>query len=224
MAVVWRAAVIAVVGYLLGSVPFAVIVSKVFWGIDVRRHGSGNTGATNVLRVFGVAPGVLVLVLDAMKGAAAVLFAQSLAFSAPGVFAADWLPVLGATAAIAGHVFSPFLGWRGGKGVATAAGVIVVIAPHVVLYLIVMFLIIVAITRTVSIGSVSIAIAFPLMVIWRYPDRSALLVFALCTAVTVVWRHRANMVRIVHGEETKIDFKRRLFDSAKHGRDRTKES
>lgn len=224
MAIVWRAALSAVAGYLLGSIPFAVIVGKLFWGVDVREHGSGNTGATNVLRVFGVAPGLLVLGLDAAKGAAAVLAAHLLLAVAPLPGIAGWLPVLGGVAAIIGHVFSPFLGWRGGKGVATTAGVIVVMAPRVIPLLALLFLVVVALTRVVSAGSVVIAVAFPLMVIWRYPGNVALLVFALCAAGMVIWRHRGNMLRFVRSEEPKVDFTRRLLDQARQRKDQQKES
>lgn len=205
----------ALVAYVSGSIPWAVIVVRVFWGQDIRDLGSGNTGATNVLRVFGTAPGVAVLLLDAAKGAAGVWFAMLLAPEVWGAAGRDWFMVVGAMAAIAGHAFSPFIGFKGGKGVATAAGAIVVLAPKVIPVMLVLFLIVVAISRYVSAGSIVIALLFPGVCWLLYPDRVALLLFSVLAAGLVLWRHRGNMVRIRRGEESKITFRRRMWDDLK---------
>lgn len=205
----------ALVAYVSGSIPWAVIVVRVFWGQDIRDLGSGNTGATNVLRVFGTAPGVAVLLLDAAKGALGVWLAVLLA---PRVWAEagqDWFMVLGAAAAIAGHAFSPFIGFRGGKGVATAAGAICVLAPKIIPVMLVIFLVVVALTRYVSAGSIAIAALFPGVCWLLYPHRLALLAFSVLTTVLVLWRHRSNMRRIYRGEESKITFRRRMWDELK---------
>ncbi len=198
--------------YLIGSIPFAVVVVRLFWKQDIRDFGSGNTGATNVLRVFGLAPGLAVYALDALKGAAGVGLGMLLAPESWGITGRDWFVVLGAMAAIAGHTFSPFLGFKGGKGVATASGAIIVAAPRVVAVMVVLFIIVVAISKYVSLGSVVIAAALPVVCLVVYPGRYALAVFGLFAAVFVIWKHRANLGRIRRGEEHRISFKRRMWD------------
>jgi glycerol-3-phosphate acyltransferase PlsY len=205
----------AVAAYIAGSIPWAVIVVKVFWHQDIRTLGSGNTGATNVLRVFGTAPGIAVLLLDAAKGALGVALALLLAPAEWGAVGHDWFMVLGAMGAIAGHSFSPFIGFRGGKGVATAAGAIMMLAPRVVPVMVVIFVLVVAVSKYVSAGSIVIAALFPGVSWLLYPDRYALLAFAFVAASLVVWRHRSNIGRIRRGEESKITFRRRMWDELK---------
>jgi len=221
---VWRIPAAALAAYLIGSIPFALIVGKLFWGVDIREHGSGNTGATNVLRVFGPAPGFSVLALDGAKGAVAVFVAGLLAPLAFGPEGHDWMRIIGAFGAIAGHAFSPFIGFRGGKGVATAAGAIIVMAPKVAPVMIVTFLLVTAVGRMVSLGSVTIALLLPPTTALLYPGRYSLLAFSVLTAVVVVWRHRSNIRRIFHGEEAKITFRRRLLDETGWRKNRKKGS
>jgi glycerol-3-phosphate acyltransferase PlsY len=220
----WRIPAAALAAYILGSIPFAVIVGKIFWGVDIREHGSGNTGATNVLRVFGPAPGFTVLALDAAKGAAAVYLAAMIAPAAFTPEGHDWFRIIGAMGAIAGHSFSPFIGFRGGKGVATAAGAIVVMAPRVVPVMIVVFLLVTALGRMVSLGSLSMAALFPPVTALMYPGRYSLLAFSVITAALVIWRHRSNVGRILRGEEAKITFRRRLLDETGWPKNRKKGS
>ncbi len=205
--------------YLVGSIPWAVIVVKIFWKQDIRDLGSGNTGATNVLRVFGTAPGFAVLFLDATKGALGVWFATLLVPAQWAAAGYDWFGVLGATAAVAGHSFSPFIGFRGGKGVATAAGAIMMLAPKVVPVMVVIFVVIVAIWKQVSLGSITVAALFPGVSWLLYPDRIALVLFSVIASALVIWRHRSNIGRIRRGEESKITFRRRTWDELKHRRD-----
>ena len=211
----------ALVAYLCGSIPWAVIVVKLYWKQDIRTLGSGNTGATNVLRVFGTFPGIVVLVLDAAKGALGVWLAWMFAdpaFGAPqswGASGYDWFGVLGSLAAVAGHSFSPFIGFKGGKGVATTAGALLVLAPKVWPVMLVVFVLVIALWRMVSLGSVVIALIFPGVSWWMYPDRHALLILSVLLTVLVVWRHRSNLGRIVHGTESKISFRRRTWDDLK---------
>ena len=204
-------------GYLVGSIPFAVIVVRLFWKQDIRDFGSGNTGATNVLRVFGTAPGLSVYALDALKGAAGVWLGMLLTPEAWGATGADWFVVLGAMAAIAGHTLSPFLGFKGGKGMATASGAMIVAAPRVVVVLVVLFVIIVAISKYVSLGSIIIAAALPVVCLIAYPGRYALAMFALFAAAYMIWKHRSNIGRIRRGEEHRISFKRRMWDDTRSG-------
>ncbi len=209
----------ALAAYLVGSIPWAVIIVRVFWKQDIRSHGSGNTGATNVLRVFGTVPGVSVLLLDAAKGALGVWIASLLVPPGWGAGGRDLFMVIGAAGSIAGHAFSPFIGFRGGKGVATAAGAITILAPRVVPVMFILFVVIVAIWKHVSLGSIVIAALFPGVSWWLYPDRHALLGFAVLTAVLVIWRHRSNIGRIRRGEESKITFRRRAWDEIRSRKD-----
>lgn len=209
----------ALVAYLMGSIPWAVIVVKLFWKQDIRTHGSGNTGATNVLRVFGTAPGLAVLALDAGKGALGVALAMLLVPPGWAADGLDWFGVIGALAAIAGHSFSPFIGFRGGKGVATATGAIIMLAPKIAPVMIVVFVLVVAIWKYVSLGSIVVVALFPGVSWLLYPDRRALLLFAFATAVLVIWQHRSNIGRIRRGEESRITFGRRTWDELRHRRE-----
>lgn len=212
---VLRIAGAIVLPYLLGSIPWAVIVVRVFWHQDIRKLGSGNTGATNVLRVFGTAPGLAVLSLDILKGALGVLVARSLTPEAFGAAGLDWFMMLGALAAIAGHSFSFWIGFSGGKGMATASGAIIVLAPKAVPVLLLIFVLAVAISRMVSVGSITLGVAFPTVSWIIYPDRLALLVFMLAAMAFVIWRHRGNISRIIKKTEPRITFKRRMWDEVK---------
>jgi len=201
-----------VVPYMVGSIPWAFMIVRLFWKQDIRTLGSGNTGATNVLRVFGTVPGVAVLLLDALKGALGVWIATAVAPEAAGMITADWFRVIGALAAIAGHSFSFLIGFSGGKGVATAAGAIIVLAPKAVPILVLIFFLTAAVSRMVSVGSLSIGVCFPVVSWFVYPQRPALFAFFLATGLFLIWRHRENMKRIIQGTESKITFKRRLWD------------
>lgn len=201
--------------YLAGSIPFAAIIVRIFWKQDIRRLGSGNVGATNVLRVFGTAAGLSVYALDALKGAFGVWLGAALAPESLGAAGRDWFIALGALCAVAGHTLSPFLGFKGGKGVATASGAIIVAAPKVVAPLLVLFLLVVGISKHVSLGSISIAAGLPIACLVLYPDRHALAAFAFIVCGYVIWQHRANIGRIRRGEEPKITFKRRMWDELK---------
>jgi glycerol-3-phosphate acyltransferase PlsY len=201
---VWvRIAAVVAIGLALGSLPFAVIVSRLFFRTDVRQHGSGNPGATNVFRTFGPAAGIAVLVLDVAKGAAAVAIAR-VVLSGVGERPHDWGLVACALAAIAGHSFSPFIGFRGGKGVATAAGAVSVIMPTGALVLLVTFLTVLLVGRMVSLASVVLALEFPMLVIIMYGDRTALVLLGFATGVLVFWRHHSNIRRIMRGEEPRL--------------------
>jgi len=195
-----------IVAYLVGGVPWTLIVGKRFYGIDPREHGSGNLGATNAYRLLGLRAAIIVLALDVAKGALAV--AVAMLFCPPSVTgdARDWVLIGVAMAAILGHMYSPYIRFRGGKGVATAAGAIAVVMPLVWPLLFISFVAAVALSRMVSMGSIVVAIEFPLLVWLFYPGHEAFLVFALVGSVLVLFRHRSNMVRIYRGEESKISW------------------
>jgi glycerol-3-phosphate acyltransferase PlsY len=198
-----RIAAVIAIGLALGSLPFAVIVSRVFFKTDVRDHGSGNPGATNVFRTFGPAAGTAVLVLDIAKGALAVALARAV-LSGVADRPHDWGLVACTLAAIAGHTFSPFIGFRGGKGVATAAGAVTVIMPTGALVLLATFVSVLAVGRMVSLASVVLSLEFPMLVVIMYGDRTALVLLGFTAGALVFWRHHGNIRRIMRGEEPRL--------------------
>jgi glycerol-3-phosphate acyltransferase PlsY len=192
-----RTAVI-LLAYLLGSIPFGLILVRLRTGKDVRQSGSGNIGATNVLRTTGKAWGVITLLLDAAKGAAAVLVARALL---PEGSLAVYLAAL---AAVLGHCYPVWLRFKGGKGVATCLGVFLVLSPLAVLVAVAVFIGAAVATRTVSIGSITSAAAFPLAAWWIGSLAGMQLAVILCCSAVVIWAHRANIARIVAGRENKF--------------------
>ena len=198
------ATVIVVGAYLLGSIPFGLLLGKLFGREDVRRAGSGNIGATNVARVAGPAAGILTLILDTAKGSAAVLLAARLSHDD-----AFWM-MIAALFALAGHCFPIWLGFRGGKGVATAAGVFAVLCPLAVLGATVLFVFVVLFWRFVSLGSISAAAAMPLLIYFFWAPHHApphIITFGtLAAAVLIIYRHKGNILRLVQGEEPKFSF------------------
>lgn len=204
----WLNMVIAVViAYLLGSIPFSYIIGKLK-GIDIREHGSGNVGATNALRVLGTKTGIITLILDMGKGFLAVELCRILI---PG--AESGILVIVAITAILGHIFTIFLGFKGGKGVATSAGVFIDLMPLPCLLALLLFIIIVAITRYVSLGSILAAFfLFSYVLIdnilnsfarWEY------LVVITLVAGFIIIRHKGNIERLIKGNENRISFKKK---------------
>jgi len=190
---------VALAAFLLGAIPFSWIIGRLAGGVDLRTTGSGNAGATNLARSLGLGAGLLGLGLDAAKGVAAVLLARAAAFG-PGV---SWQEVLAGALVILGHNFTPFLRFRGGKGVATGAGVFGTLAPWAFVVALAVFGVVVALSRTVSLGSVLAAAALPLAVHLIYGERKVTLLAAL-VAVLVIARHRANLGRIAAGSESRL--------------------
>lgn len=182
-------------GYLLGSVSFGIIVTKWLRGVDIRQYGSGNTGMTNVMRTIGKGPAVLVLLGDALKGAASVGIGLSMGST---VYA-----VIAGLAAMAGHNYPLFHGFRGGRGVATGFGVILTLTPDVTLIALFIFLATVFLTRYVSLGSILAALSVPLtMMILKKP--LPVLLFGVLGAGFVIYRHKENIKRLWNGTEYKI--------------------
>jgi acyl phosphate:glycerol-3-phosphate acyltransferase len=181
-------------GYLSGSVPFAYLLSR-RRGIDLRRVGSGNVGASNVLRTSGVRNAVAAMCLDAVKGAVAVFVASRLT-STPAV------PLAAGVASVLGHVYPVWLRFRGGKGVATAAGVFAVLSPGALLAACVVFVASVWLTRFISVGSLAATVALAGMTI--ADDDPLVPVGALASAAIIVHRHRANLVRLFRGTERRV--------------------
>jgi acyl phosphate:glycerol-3-phosphate acyltransferase len=193
----------AALGYLLGSIPFGYLLVRIFKGEDVRASGSGNIGATNVARK-SPALGIATLLLDAAKGLAAVLLARVL-FKGPHQ---QLIVTTAALFAVLGHLFPVWLKFRGGKGVATSLGAFLLLTPKSILCMVVLFLMIAVAFRYVSLGSVAVAAAFPLLA-WalrEYADSRQLILIALVSAL-VIWRHRQNIGRLAAGTESKIGAK-----------------
>jgi len=188
--------IVVVAAYLLGSIPFGYLIVRGKGGGDIRQTGSGGTGATNVSRRAGKAAGVLTLLLDAAKGCVAVLIAK--AFSGD-----DWVIAAAAIAALVGHIFPVWLGFRGGKGVATGVGIFLVLAPVALLCAGVVFVAIVVLTRYVSLGSMTAAVLIPVLV-WLQSDSQSLLVAAVAGAMLIVFAHRGNIQRLASGTESRI--------------------
>ena len=198
-----RQLIILIIAYLIGSIPFGYLIVRTKGGGDVRQTGSGGTGATNVSRRAGKSAGVLTLLLDAAKGAAAVLIAQNVSGS-------DWVKAAAAIAVIVGHIFPVWLRFRGGKGVATGVGVFLVLAPIAMLCAGVVFVSIVFFTRYVSLGSITAAALIPLFVwlqnvfVEPLADPRPLLTAAITGAVLIVFAHRGNIGRLARGTESQI--------------------
>ena len=188
--------IVFILSFLLGSVPFGYIIGKLK-GVDVRNYGSGNIGATNVSRVLGKKYGLLVLLLDALKGAAAVLIAKAAGLPAE-------YQVLAGISAIAGHCFSPWLGFKGGKGVATALGAFLVISPKTTLVAFLIFLAVLLTTRYVSLSSITAALSYPLLYkVFENPSPFSFIVVSV-GALLIVAKHHSNIRRLLKGEEKKF--------------------
>jgi glycerol-3-phosphate acyltransferase PlsY len=209
------------VAYLVGGIPFGVIIARYVYHTDITKLGSGNTGSTNVYRSLGWKAALPVAVLDIAKGSvAAALAAFLFALPAWGANGADLLVVMSGVAAMLGHMYSPYFKLRGGKGIATAAGAILVLMPKTFLVLFVVFAGVILIGRIVSIASMAAALVFPIAIAVLYPDRPVLLLFGAVAIVLVFWAHRANIRRLMHGEEPKITIGRpKGAGSAGEGRD-----
>ena len=198
---------IPVAAYFLGSIPFGLLLGKLFGAADVRKAGSGNIGATNVARVAGPIAGVLTLLLDAAKGALAVFLAARLSEQS-----STWMMIAG-LCALVGHCFPIWLGFRGGKGVATAAGVFLVLSPLSFLGAAILFFLVVLYWRFVSLGSISAAAAMPLLIYFFWAPHHAppyaVTFGSLAAALLIVYKHDANIQRMVQGDEPKFSFSKK---------------
>lgn len=196
-----------ILAYLLGSIPTAVLVGKVFFKIDIRTVGSGNAGATNTIRTFGLKAGIPVLLFDVFKAVVAVNLSQWLnnpEFSANQEVIYKIL--LGAVA-VMGHVFPIFASFRGGKGVASIVGVILALFPKAFLIILICFTVIMILTRIVSLSSIISALVFPFVVIFIFNEtRLPLILLSIGIAIFIPYTHRENIRRLLAGTEKKFDF------------------
>jgi glycerol-3-phosphate acyltransferase PlsY len=210
-------AFVILVGYLVGSIPTSIIVTKIKEGVDIRDHGSGNAGGTNVIRVLGLRYGLIVIAVDIFKGYVATMFVPMLMYG-PIPFANrtpfdDFTVVqlICGSAAILGHVWTVFGGFRGGKGMATAGGMLLGMAPVEILVSIVVFSIVLILSRYVSLGSLSAAVAFPLTMFLRenifhveVEGYSTLIFFSIGISLLLIYTHRANITRLLKGTENRL--------------------
>ncbi|MED1421196.1 MULTISPECIES: glycerol-3-phosphate 1-O-acyltransferase PlsY [Bacillus] len=186
--------VFILIAYLLGSIPSGLIVGKIFYGVDIREHGSGNLGATNAFRTLGIKAGTVVIIADILKGTLATLL--------PIWFGADLHPLIAGMAAAIGHSFPIFAGFRGGKAVATSGGVLLAYEPVLFLLLVVAFLISLYISKYVSLSSIIVAIIAVIYTFFK--GDIPLIIVVLFLASFVIFRHRANVKRILNKTEPKI--------------------
>lgn len=183
--------------YLLGSVSFSVLLAKLLKGIDIRQHGSGNAGATNTLRVLGKGPAILVLALDVLKGIAAVWIGRWLGDGN------EWIPGICGIAAIAGHNWPLYFRFRGGKGIATAIGVLASLCFLPALYAGIIAILSIVITRYVSLGSLIFVVLTPIfLMVMNFPWPIFWTSLIIC--IFAIWRHRTNIMKIVQGRENKL--------------------
>jgi glycerol-3-phosphate acyltransferase PlsY len=188
-----------VVGYLLGSIPFGVLFARMR-GIDLQAVGSGNIGATNAARALGKGIGVLVLVCDAAKAAVPLYVARRVLAAEPHL---DWLFAAGGLGAVLGHMFPPWLRFRGGKGVATGLGVFLVLAPLPVAIAAAVWVVLYALTRVSSVGSLVAIAVLPIAMALLHAPRP-FLALALALVPLITWKHRGNITRLLHRQESKV--------------------
>ena len=204
--------IVVIIAYLLGSISFSVIISKKLAGFDVREKGSGNAGATNMLRSVGVKGAVLTLIGDCLKGVIAIFVAVIVGKIAKNADKALLVQLAG-IAVVLGHTFPIFFNFKGGKGVATALGVVLVTNWQIGLICLVFALVLMALSRMVSLGSVGACVLFPVLVLfiksnYIVTEGSSYLIYSIILAVIVAFNHRSNIKRLLTGTENKISFKK----------------
>ena len=200
----------AVIAYAIGSVNFSIIFSKKFAGFDVREKGSGNAGTTNMLRSAGKGLAVLTLICDILKGIVAVLVAYWIGKIATTV-KPEILIQLAGFFAIVGHTFPVYFGFKGGKGVATSLGILLLVNWQIGLICLVFALLVMIFSRMVSLGSIMAALLFPVLTIFiteHYIVDGNYIIFGIAMAILVIFNHRSNLKRIYKGEENKLSFKK----------------
>jgi glycerol-3-phosphate acyltransferase PlsY len=200
-----KEALLIILAYLIGSIPTAIIISKKFFGIDIRDYGSGNMGATNAFRILGPKFGTLIMVLDILKGMSAVgLFYFLPEYLNNELLRTNFMIGLG-LAAVLGHIFPVFANFKGGKGVATLLGMLIAVQPIVALCCAGVFLLVLFLTRYVSLSSILGAIMLPVSVLWIWNEHEVTYrAFALVVAVLVIITHQKNIGRLIRGAENRV--------------------
>lgn len=195
------------ISYLIGSISFGYIFCKVIKGVDIRNYGSGNTGATNISRILGLGPSVIVFILDALKGISAIYLTRFFAES-------PIIIILAGIAVIVGHNWPVFFGFRGGRGIATSLGVLFAISPVVFIWLLIIGISVVALSRYISLGSVSGAVALPFLM-WHFKLELPFIIFGILMSSLAIIRHIPNLKRLKEGKESKIGEKVNLGSARK---------
>jgi glycerol-3-phosphate acyltransferase PlsY len=191
--------------YLLGSIPTAVWIGKAFYGLDVREYGSGNAGATNTFRVLGKKAGIPVLLIDVMKGWSSVNLIYLSTKLTPGSEPFINLQLALAIAALIGHIYPIYVGFRGGKGIATLLGIGVAIHPQAAVICMLIFITFLIVSHYVSLSSITAGVCFPFIIIFLFHNKvPSLNVFAVAVGVMVVLTHQRNIERLIKGEESKV--------------------
>ena len=202
--------IVTIIAYLLGSISFSVIISKKMAGFDVREKGSGNAGTTNVLRTVGKKASAITLLCDVLKGVLAILVAFIVGLIMKEGVDKALLIQLAGIAVILGHTFPIFFGFKGGKGIATALGVLLITNWNIGLICLVFALVLMALTRIVSLGSIAAAVLFPVLILLMphtaYLVDGSYVIFSILLAVLVIFNHRTNVKRLLEGKENKLDF------------------
>ncbi|MEN9570046.1 MAG: glycerol-3-phosphate 1-O-acyltransferase PlsY [Bacteroidota bacterium] len=194
-----------IIAYLIGSIPTALLISKHFFGIDIREYGSGNMGATNTFRVLGSKYGTVVMVFDILKGMMAVALYNFLPYYLSNEWDRTNLMVGLGLAAVLGHVFPIFAGFKGGKGVATLFGMILAVQPVIAASCVGVFLLVLFLTRYVSLSSILAGIALPVCVLWIWNDDVVLYrVFAVLVACMIILTHQKNIIKLLRGSENRV--------------------
>ncbi|MBE7174895.1 MAG: glycerol-3-phosphate 1-O-acyltransferase PlsY [Mucilaginibacter polytrichastri] len=197
-----------IVAYLFGSIPTAVWIGQAFYGIDVREYGSGNAGATNTLRVLGKKAGIPVMLIDIAKGFTATQLAHFIGLSLTGPpgssMFTNYQLALGITA-VMGHLFPIFAGFRGGKGIATLFGMILAIRFEAALLVVLVFLVVLLVTRYVSLSSILAGLFYPFGVSIIFPSNKSVIIYAMCMCVLVLVTHQKNLERLLKGKESKVN-------------------
>jgi len=193
------------VAYLIGSIPTALIISKRFFGIDIREYGSGNMGATNTFRVMGSKYGTIVMVIDILKGMAAVALFNFLPFYLHNEWHRTNLMVGLGLSAVLGHIFPIFADFKGGKGVATLFGMILAVQPVIAASCVGVFLLVLFLTRYVSLSSILAGLMLPVCVLWLWNDEVTIYrIFAVLVALMIVLTHQKNIVKLLRGNESRV--------------------
>ncbi len=203
---------IIVFSYLVGSIPTSIIFSKLFRGIDIREHGSGNAGGTNAIRVLGWKIGSMVMLIDVAKGVFATLMVSRIGVDNLTI-SQDIVQIIAGLSAIVGHIWTIFAGFKGGKGVGTAAGMLIVLYPLAALICLTIFVLTLLIGRIVSVSSMTATSSLPVVLIilnkyFQHSTSNVLIYFSIFIAVLIVFTHRSNIKKILKGEENRISFKK----------------
>lgn len=212
----WTLDLLMVVGaYLLGSIPSAVWIGKTFYGVDVRDHGSGNAGSTNTIRVLGIRPGLVVFLLDMLKGYLAVNLVLFSSYLIPRTVDFVNFQLMLGVAVVLGHIFPVFAQFRGGKGVATLFGLVMAIHPYPTLVSFGVFILTLLITKYVSLSSMVAGFTFPILVMFVFKTSvPSLIIFSMTVSILLLLTHQKNIERLLRREENKANFLRRRRQTA----------